>query len=91
MGIDKINILRADVFKFLKDCKEQFDIIFAGPPYALGNIEELPKLIFEHQLLKAEGWFILEHTPRNDFQQFPFFRTERKYGTTLFSIFINRI
>ncbi|MFN5422796.1 MAG: RsmD family RNA methyltransferase [bacterium] len=90
MGIQGIKILRADVFKFLKECNDQFDIIFAGPPYALGNIEELPKLIFEHNLLNNEGWFILEHTPRNDFQQFPFFRTERKYGTTIFSIFINR-
>ena len=90
MGIAAINIIRNDVFKFLKDCKNQFDIIFAGPPYALGNIEDLPKLVFDQNLLKEEGWFILEHTPRNDFQDFPFFRTERKYGTTIFSIFINR-
>lgn len=90
MGIKDINILRADVFKFIRECKDQFDIIFAGPPYALGNIEDIPKLIVEHNLLKNEGWFILEHTPRNDFKDFPLFRTERKYGTTIFSIFINR-
>lgn len=90
MGIKEMNILRADVFKFIRECKDQFDIIFAGPPYALGNIEDLPKLIVEHKLLKDEGWFILEHTPRNDFKDFPFFRSERKYGTTIFSIFINR-
>lgn len=90
MNIQGINILRGDVFKFIKDCKDQFDFIFAGPPYALGNIEDLPKLIVEQKLLKDDGWFILEHTPRNDFQHFPLFRTERKYGTTIFSIFINR-
>lgn len=90
MAIKDINILRADVFKFIRECNNQFDIIFAGPPYALGNIEDLPKLIVEHNLLKDEGWFILEHTPRNDFKDFPLFRTERKYGTTIFSIFINR-
>ena len=90
MGIKEIHILRADVFKFIRECKDQFDIIFAGPPYALGNIEDIPNLIVEHKLLKDEGWFILEHTPRNDFKDFPLFRTERKYGTTIFSIFINR-
>jgi 16S rRNA (guanine(966)-N(2))-methyltransferase RsmD len=90
MGMDGAKIFRADVFKFLETCKETFDIIFAGPPYAMGNIEDLPKEIFSRQLLNIEGWFILEHTPRNNFQKHPFFKTERKYGTTLFSIFINR-
>ncbi len=59
-------------------------------PYALGNIEDLPKQVFEKELLKQDGWFVLEHTPRNNFQTFPFYRTERKYGTTIFSIFVNR-
>ncbi len=90
MGMDSAKIFRADVFKFLETCKETFDIIFAGPPYAMGNIEDLPEEIFSRQLLNIEGWFILEHTPRNNFQKHPFFKTERKYGTTLFSIFINR-
>ena len=48
------------------------------------------KIIFQKGLLAEEGWFILEHTPRNDFKDHPYFRTERKYGTTIFSIFINR-
>ena len=40
-------------------------------------------------MLNIGGWFVLEHTPRNDFKDFPFYRTERKYGTTIFSIFVN--
>lgn len=88
-GIDCLQVVRSDVFKYMTSCNEQFDLIFAGPPYALGNIEDLPKLVFQQGLLKESGWFILEHTPRNDFKNSPFFRTERKYGTTIFSIFIN--
>ena len=34
------------------------------------------------------GWFVLEHTPRNDYKQFPFYKSEKNYGTTIFSIFI---
>lgn len=90
MGVEKLNCIRADVFRFLRDCKEQFDFIFAGPPYALGNIEDLPKFVFQQSLLRPEGWFVLEHTPRNDFRQHPLFHAERKYGTTIFTIFINR-
>lgn len=90
LGIGSMELIRSDVFKYMQDCKNQFDLIFAGPPYALGNIEDLPLFVFKYGLLVEEGWFILEHTPRNDFKHFPYFRTERKYGTTLFSIFINR-
>jgi 16S rRNA (guanine(966)-N(2))-methyltransferase RsmD len=90
LGIEKIQVVRNDVFKFMRETKEKYDFIFAGPPYALGNIEELPEVIFKQELLLPNGWFVLEHTPRNDFKNTPFYKTERKYGTTIFSIFINR-
>lgn len=88
LRIENINITKMDVFKFIETCAEQFDFIFAGPPYALTTIDELPKKIFEKQLLKKNGWFVLEHTPRNDYKNFPFYKTERNYGTTVFTTFI---
>ena len=88
LKLENFKVLRMDVFKFIDQCTDKFDFIFAGPPYALGNIDDLPKLIFEKQLLNTKGWFVLEHTPRNDYKKFPFFSTERNYGTTVFSIFI---
>lgn len=90
LGLDHIQIIRGDVFRFIRETPLKFDLIFAGPPYALAEIDELPRLVFAHELLRPGGWFILEHTPRNNYQKFPYFRTERKYGTTLFSIFVNR-
>ncbi len=89
LGI-KLNIVKMDVFKYIEQCNEKFDFIFAGPPYALGTIDDLPKKIFEHQLLNEGGWFVLEHTPRNSYKNFPYFRAERNYGTTIFSIFVNK-
>lgn len=86
----KLNLVRMDVFKYLQQCNEQFDFIFAGPPYQLSTIDDLPKIVFERQLLKPEGWFVLEHTPRNNYEQYSYFRSKRNYGTTIFSIFINR-
>jgi 16S rRNA (guanine966-N2)-methyltransferase len=83
-----VKVFRMDVFKFIEQSQEKFDFIFAGPPYALENIDDLPRLIFEKQLLKDEGWFVLEHTPRNEYKEFPFYKTQRNYGTTVFSIFI---
>lgn len=88
LKLENLKVLKMDVFKFIAQCADKFDFIFAGPPYALGNIDDLPKLVFEKQLLNTKGWFVLEHTPRNDYKKFPFYTTERNYGTTIFSIFI---
>jgi 16S rRNA (guanine966-N2)-methyltransferase len=87
LNIEKMKILKMDVFKYLLSCTEQFDLIFAGPPYALANIDDLPKLVTEKNLLKPGGLFILEHTPRNDYKTCPQYQSERNYGTTVFSIF----
>jgi len=92
LGLVHLKLFRMDVFKFINQCTEQYDFIFAGPPYALINIDDLPKMIFEKRILKHKGWLVLEHTPRNDYKKFPFYKSERNYGTTIFSIFIeNRI
>ena len=88
LRIENLKVIKMDVFKFINQCTEKFDFIFAGPPYALTAIDDLPKLIFEKQLLKKDGWFVLEHTPRNDYKTFPFYKSERNYGTTVFSTFI---
>lgn len=89
LQLENFKVVKSDVFKFLQQCSESFDLIFAGPPYALTTINELPKIIFEKKLLNQSGWFILEHTPANNYKDFPHYKTQRNYGTTVFSIFIN--
>lgn len=83
-------VVRMDVFRFIEHCNEQFDFIFAGPPYALNIIDELPNVVFGRRLLKENGWFVLEHTPRNEYTGSPYFATSRNYGTTVFSVFVRR-
>ena len=88
LRIENLKAIKMDVFKYIDTCKDQFDFIFAGPPYALTTIDDIPRVIFEKQLLKKQGWFVLEHTPRNDYKSFPYFKNEKNYGTTVFSIFV---
>ncbi len=88
LDFENFKVVKSDVFKFIETCNEQYDFIFAGPPYALTTIDDLPKKIFEKNIVKPKGWFVLEHTPRNDYKKFPHYKTERNYGTTIFSIFI---
>ena len=80
-------LIRGDVFRFLKSCHQKFDLVFADPPYALPELDTLPDLVFEHDLLAANGVFVFEHGKHNDFSAHPRFKEHRSYGSVNFSIF----
>lgn len=88
--IENCRVIKNDVFRFLENCTDSYDFIFAGPPYALRNIDDLPVIIRQKELLKPGGWFILEHTPANSYENELLFKAIRNYGTTVFSIFVNK-
>ena len=87
LGIDSIEIEQDDVFAFVRNCSDRYDLIFADPPYTLPNPSELVELIFENNLLKDNGRLILEHQPKISFDNHPRFIQQRKYGSSIFSIF----
>ena len=82
-----VSCLRADAFRFVKSCKQQFDFIFADPPYALKELPTIPDLIFEKELLKDDGVFVFEHGKDHDFSNHPHFLEHRSYGSVNFSLF----
>jgi 16S rRNA (guanine(966)-N(2))-methyltransferase RsmD len=84
---ENVIALRGDVFRFIKSCKQQFDFIFADPPYALKELPSIPSLIFEKELLKDDGVFVFEHGKDHDFSDDPHFVEHRSYGSVNFSIF----
>ncbi len=79
--------LRADVFKFIKSCHEQYDLIFADPPYALRELPAIPDLVLTSGILKEGGIFVFEHGKTNDFSTHPRFVEHRAYGSVNFSLF----
>lgn len=96
--VEKLNIaaegqthrlIRGDAFKYLKSCKQQFDFIFADPPYAIEGIETIPG--FALPLLKPEGVLVVEHGKKNDFSALPQFFDHRQYGSVNFSMFRNEV
>ena len=87
LNTDKCVPIRGDVFRFLKSCKQQYDFIFADPPYALKELPQIPDIIFERQLLKEDGLFVLEHGKDYDFSQHKNFLEHRSYGSVNFSLF----
>jgi 16S rRNA (guanine(966)-N(2))-methyltransferase RsmD len=89
LNIQNCKVLQMDVFHFLNGSNEQYDFIFAGPPYALATIDDLPGIIVNKKLIAPKGYFVLEHTPRNNYESFEGFQFQRNYGTTVFSFFRN--
>ena len=87
LGIETIFPLKVDVFRFLPTTTQTFDFIFADPPYDLRTFEILPNLIFENNLLKDGGIFVLEHSKKNDFSAYPNFMQHRNYGNVNFTFF----
>lgn len=88
LGISKqLNVLQSDVLTYLKNSKTAMDIIVADPPYAETPTSELVNLIFENQLLKPNGVFILEHSSEVDLSQVPHYLQTRKYGFVSFTFF----
>ena len=87
LGTEACLPLRADVFRFVKSCRQQYDIVFADPPYALKELPQIPDLVFERALLKPDGILVFEHGKDYDFSQHPRFVEHREYGSVNFSLF----
>jgi 16S rRNA (guanine(966)-N(2))-methyltransferase RsmD len=87
LGEKHIRVVKSNVFVFAAHIKEQFDLIFADPPYDHPKFAEVADLIFRNKLLKPEGLFILEHSGQFDYSGHPNFKELRRYGSVHFSMF----
>lgn len=85
---DSLTLIRGDVFRYLHSAPARhFDFIFADPPYALSELPTIPDKIFEYNLLKEGGLFVLEHGKTLSFENHPHFVEHRHYGSVNFSFF----
>jgi len=83
-GFD-IETIKSDCIKYLENCKQEFNFIFADPPYNYNNYKELKKIIFDKKLVKKDGLLIIEHDKETKFEGDNL--EVRKYGNIHFSIF----
>ncbi len=87
LGIRNLSVIRGDVFKFLNACQTKYDLIFADPPYALEQLPTLPDVILSQDILKENGWLVIEHGKDTDFTSHPRHFETRTYGSVHFSFF----
>jgi len=80
-----ISTIKSNCLQYLKNYKQEFNFIFADPPYDYNEYQELKNLVFEKNLVKKDGVLIIEHDKETSFESD---NVElRKYGTVHFSIF----
>jgi 16S rRNA (guanine(966)-N(2))-methyltransferase RsmD len=59
---DQCTVHQADVFWYLKQARQSFDLVFADPPYALERIGDLPSAIYEAGVVKPAAYVVMEHS-----------------------------
>ena len=87
LGVIDADIVRTDVFRFIGDCPDKFDLIFADPPYSMERIQEIPALVMDNELLADDGLLIVEHGSSINFENEKGFYQKRNSGEVNFSIF----
>ena len=86
---ENINVLRCDVFEFLKKTAEAYTIIFADPPYDFSEptFLKLVNSVFERQLLEQGGILIVEHSKQTCLERHAHLSYHKKYGSNIFDFF----
>lgn len=84
-----IQVIKSDVFKYLKSTKSKHTIIFADPPYNfdLEMFSKIPNLVFENELLEENGVLIVEHSKHTNLSEIKNFSYSKSYGGNMFSFF----
>ncbi|MFI3286528.1 MAG: RsmD family RNA methyltransferase [Rikenellaceae bacterium] len=85
LGATNIFAVKANVFLYLKSCRQQFDIIFSDAPYDLEGSEKVIDLVLEGELLAEDGILIFEHSKAQKFNDHPNFWQSRSYGSVQFT------
>ncbi len=74
----RIQVIRNNVFDFLKICSRKYSLVFADPPYDLPGLENLPEKIFNAGVLEEDGMVVLEHPATFSFSGSEHFIKEKK-------------
>jgi 16S rRNA (guanine966-N2)-methyltransferase len=87
LNLENVKPIHIDVRAYLKTCSVKYDIVFADPPYELSWLKELPDLVTQADVIKEDGFFILEHPRDISFAGHKLFFEHRNYGGVNFSFF----
>lgn len=82
-------VLCKDSMQFLRRSQEQYDLIFADPPYEYDETASIPAVIFQDRILKRQGFLLIEHASKLEFLGTPLYDVgpSKKFGRTRVTFF----
>ena len=89
-----IKIFNSNVLKFIPTAQMQYDIVYAAPPFPMGNKIQLAELTDRRKCVKPDGLFII-HFPAPEEDQWPEqigdlkLIDTRKYGRNMLKFYRN--
>ena len=86
---ENVEILNKDVLAFLEQNSQEFDIIFADPPYKLDVYESIVKTLIERNILAGGGIIVFESERELNIDE-SLFKSVRFYKHGLAKIYILR-
>ena len=87
----KINVIQTDSLNFLKNNNNEFNLIFADPPYKI-QYDTYKKIInLSIEKLLIGGILIIEHNRKVDLTIQPNYYMKRRYGDSTISFFNSNI
>ena len=86
---ENVEVLNNDVLRFLSQNSQDFDIIFADPPYKLDVYETMVKTLIERNIVRSGGIIVLESERELNIDESQF-RSARFYKYGLAKIYILR-
>jgi len=86
---DLAKLYNQDVYLYLKNCSQKYDIIFMDPPYQKDMSAEAIELIIENDLLKTNGLIISERSESENIEKYEELKIikNKKYGNSLIIIY----
>jgi 16S rRNA (guanine966-N2)-methyltransferase len=85
---DRSTVHQADVFWFLRNAHQPYDLVFVDPPYALETIGTLPTVIADSGVVHKGSYVIMEHSRESDVPvpEDSFETLKRQFGQTVLLI-----
>lgn len=87
LGLDNLEVIKSDVFSYLRRSKERFGFVFADPPFDLPDLVNLPQLILESDILAEDALVVVEFPSGLVFPDLDDVFDIRKYGNASFAYF----
>ncbi len=82
-------VLAMDAAHYLETSSASFDIVFADPPYAYELTAGIPSLIFQRNMLRRNGFLLIEHSTDLRFESTQAYTAgpEKRFGRTIVTFF----